>query len=89
MRRDIPREEKEGWISETRRLLQQQGKKGIQKEIAEALGMARTWVEKYDPVEHQVHNKSDTTCHFYGYNVWGFRDESWRQLIIEADPNQP
>jgi hypothetical protein len=26
---------------------------------------------------------------FFGYNVWGFKDESWRKLIIPGDPNQP
>lgn len=87
MRRDIERDEKSQWISETRTLLQFQGKKGTQKEIAEALGVKRTWVEKYNPTP-QVRKKNDTACHFYGYNVWGFKDESWRELIVKDDPNQ-
>jgi hypothetical protein len=89
MRRDIPREEKQEWVSEARKLLQQQGKKGTQKEIAEALRMSREWVEKYNPTPRPRERENDTPYHFYGYNVWGFKDESWRKLILEADPNQP
>jgi hypothetical protein len=51
----------------------------------------REWVVKYDPVKHR--NYPNPKCAhgniFFGYNVWGFRDESWRKLIIPADPNQP
>lgn len=45
MRRDVPPQEKEEWISKVRKLLRQQGKKGTQKEIAKALGMTREWVK--------------------------------------------
>lgn len=89
MRRDIPREEKEGWVVQTRQLLKKQDKKGTQKEIAEALGISKPWVEKYDPEEHQTQPKRNTAYSFFGYNVWGFKDENWRRLILEADPNQP
>ena len=76
----MPREEKKEWVSQARRLLQQEGKKGTQKEIAEGLGMSESWVKKYDPIEHQEQDHSKGSQHnpFYGYNVWGFRDESWR-----------
>jgi hypothetical protein len=26
---------------------------------------------------------------FLGYNVWGFKDNSWRKEVVEADPSQP
>lgn len=77
------------WVQQARRLLQQRGLKGTQKEIAEALGMSQPWVAKYDPITHQEHPKVLWRNTFFGYNVWGFKDESWRQLIIPGDPNQP
>jgi len=80
MRRDIERDEKGEWVSETRRLLQEQGKKGTQKQIAEALGMSQEWVSKYDPIEHKESGKIPRCGIFYGYNVWGFKDESERPL---------
>ncbi|GAI82827.1 unnamed protein product [marine sediment metagenome] len=82
------RDEKAEWISETRRLLRQQGKKGTQKQIAEALGMSQRWVSKYDPQPTQS-QKVEHRATFYSYNVWGFKDESWRELIVKDDPDQP
>lgn len=91
MRRDIPKGEKEDWILQTRKLLQEEGKKGTQKEIAEALGMTQPWVSKYDvePIQPNAPQKVLQRNTFFGYNVWGFKDENWRKLILEADPNQP
>jgi hypothetical protein len=91
LRRSIPEEEKRGWVSEARRLLQGRGLKGTQEEIAKALGLTQRWVSKYDPqpIQAQNHVKVERRCTFYGYNVWGFRDESWRKLIVERDPDQP
>lgn len=89
LRRPIPQSEKERWITKTRELLQARGLKGTQKEIANALGMSRTWVSKYDPLTHLERPDSDTPCHFYGYNVWGFKNEDWRKLILPGDANQP
>ena len=92
IRRDVERSEKEEWVSQARELLQAQGKKGTQKEIAEALGMARQWITKYDPQPDTYHTGERLPPHsnvLYSYNVWGFRDKSWRQLIVTDDPNQP
>lgn len=90
LRREVPSTEKGEWIEECRAILKKKGKKGTQKEIAEALGMAQSWVATYDPTEHQKHPlKVSGLDTFYGYNVWGFKTEKWRELITEADPNQP
>jgi hypothetical protein len=89
IRRDIETGEKSEWIQRARKLLQQRGKKGTQEEIAEALRMSRQWVAKYDSVVHHTWSKNSTPWNFFGYNVWGFKDESWRKLIIPGDPNQP
>ena len=89
MRRKILGEEKRDWIQEARRMLQERGLKGTQKEISEALGMTRSWVAKYDPITHEEHSKLLRRNNFFGYNVWGFKDEGWRKLIISGDPNQP
>lgn len=43
-RREVGEEEKQDWIKGCRKLLQERGLKGTQKEIAEALGMSRQWV---------------------------------------------
>lgn len=56
-----------------------EGKKGTQMEIAEALGIGLSWVKKWDPVEHWNPKEKGYGVTFYGYNVWGFKDESWRQ----------
>jgi len=47
-KREIPFEEKCQWVTEARKLLQKQGKKGTQQEIAELLGVSREWVSDYD-----------------------------------------
>lgn len=48
-RREITRVEKERWVSSARQMLRRKGsERPTQKEIAEALGMSREWVKKYD-----------------------------------------
>lgn len=47
-RRNIPTEEKEGWVKQARKVLQSEGKKGTQEEIAKLLGFSVNWVSKYD-----------------------------------------
>lgn len=91
LRRDIPINEKDEWIQECRRLLQANGSKGTQEEIAKELSMSRQWVSKYDanPYQAQDHSKVLRCGTFWGYNVWGFKDEDWRKQIIPADSKQP
>jgi hypothetical protein len=90
IRRDIEAGEKSEWIQSARRLLKDRlGREPTQEEIAEALGMKHSWVMKWDPVEHWSWDNKSYGVRFFGYNVWGFKDESWRKLIIPGDPNQP
>jgi hypothetical protein len=58
--------------------------KPTQEEIAEALGMKHSWVRKWDPVEHWSWNNKCYGVTFFGYNVWGFKDESWRRLFMST-----
>jgi len=55
IQRSISEAEKQSWIIQAREILQSEGKKGTQEEIAELLGFSQGWVSFYDPVEHQVH----------------------------------
>lgn len=88
MRRKVIEDEKHSWIAEARELLKKRGiEKPTHKEIAEALGMKKSWIDKWDP-KREAHEKTYGVS-FFGYNVWGFRDESWRKLLIPADSNQP
>jgi DNA modification methylase len=93
MRRKVPEEEKSGWIADARKLLEDRDlDKVTQHQIAESLGMTDSWVKKYDPIQHYETSVSDGKLRhnfFFGYNVWGFKDETWRKLIVPADPNQP
>lgn len=91
MRREIEAEEKVQWINEARALLKEQGKLGTQEEIAALLGLSQQWVAKYDaePTQPHKNGKLPQRSNFFGYNVWGFKDESWRNLVISGDPNQP
>lgn len=91
LRREVERKEKQLWVSETRKVLQESGLKGTQEEIADALGMSQPWVSLYDiePTQKQDHSKVLSPNTFFGYNVWGFKDESWRELVLAGDPNQP
>lgn len=89
-RRKITEEEKQEWIMKCRKILQQRGFKGTQEEIAKALGVSQQWVAKYDPSPiqpnkpHKVLQRS-TLQPEYKYNVWGFKDDSWRSLIVKAE----
>jgi len=71
MRRRVADLEKGEWIMEARRILQERGFKGTQKEIGKALGMSQRWVSKYDPEPLQPHEYSKLArrANFFGYNV--------------------
>lgn len=90
--REISGEEKGEWVKEARRLLQERGFKGTQKEIAKALGLSIQWVSKYDPnpIQHQEHRLGEKVPHRGTlYSVWGFKDSSWRKLVLGAELGQP
>ena len=55
VQRTISLEERQIYVELARKILQQEGKKSTQEEIAEVLGKSRSWVAQNDPVEHQVH----------------------------------
>jgi len=87
-RRDVPAQEKKGWVKLCRTLLEERGKSGTQQEIAETLGISRTWVVKYDdePVhpEKKPHvSRRDTSIS--DSNVWGLEDGK----IVKGDTDQP
>jgi hypothetical protein len=68
-------------------LLQERGLRGTQDEIADALKMSQPWVSKYDP-EPDTYHKNERLSrrdNLFSYSVWGFRDDSWRQLILKAE----
>lgn len=88
LRREVPHIEKEEWVKECREILKKRGLKGTQEEIAKELKMTQRWVSEYDLSPTQPHNLEHRSK-FYGYNVWGFKTEKWRELITEADPSQP
>lgn len=58
VRRGIPIAEKQQWVAEARKLLQAEGKKVTQRQIADALGMDQTWVSKYTPEQERKKRKS-------------------------------
>ena len=86
-RRKVGEDEKSGWVAEARRLLQERGLKGTQKEVAEALAVSRTWVTKYDPAPIQPHEsaKRKMSRRDIFYNVWGFKNNKWLKLIVKAE----
>jgi len=88
-RRDIPWKEKHEWVMDTRRLLNPKDPmQPSQKEVADALGTSESWVRKYEtPSARRV--DVDWKERFLGYNVWGFKDESWRELIAPAPSDMP
>jgi len=61
--------------------------KGTQKEVANALGLTRMWVSKYDldPIQKQDHTKDKRRLSFPQTNVWGLENGK----IKKGDPGQP
>jgi len=53
------------------------------------------WVSEYDIAPVQPHENLQKNVNlpqygnFFGYNVWGFKDDNWRNLVVPGDPNQP
>jgi hypothetical protein len=40
-------------------------------------GIAAAWPRYFSRIiKHQDRGENDTPYHFYGYNVWGFKDET-------------
>jgi hypothetical protein len=89
LRRDVPWSEKNKWVLDARALLNPDSPTQVnQDDIANALGMSQQWVSKYDnPLPR--HGNVDWRDKFLGYNVWGFKDESWRKLIAPAPVDMP
>lgn len=46
-------------MKQTRKALQEKGKKGTQEEIAEVLGMSQNWVSKYDENPTEKHSSCE------------------------------
>jgi len=86
-RRDVPKTEKAEWIRKCRKLLQEKGLKGTQQEIAEALGLSRQWVTKFDdePIQPHEREKLPQRSNFPTSNIWGLEDGK----ISKGDPEQP
>lgn len=93
LRRTIPVEEKKRWIKLARQILQKRGFKGTQKEIANALGMTRQWVTKYDEMPIRPITRMPRRSTQFNYNVLGFKSperlgNDLKTRIIEAVPNE-
>jgi len=86
-RRDVPAQEKKGWVKLCRTLLEERGKSGTQQDIANALGISQQWVSKYDDEPSQPHKESNLPCrsNFPDSNVWGLEDGK----IVKGDTDQP
>lgn len=98
MRRSVPASEKQGWVKQAREILSSQnGHEPTQQEIANHLGYSRQWVTDYDvarpTIMPRLGNIADVTTpqeeNKATFNVWGFKDNSWRQEVVSADPTQP
>jgi len=89
LRREVPWNEKHEWIIKAKEILTRKlGREPSQQEIADALGLSRELVKYYLGGENE--NVGKIYQHsFWCYNVWGFKDDSWRKLVVSADPNQP
>jgi hypothetical protein len=87
-RREVPFEEKAQWVKDCRKLLREKGLKGTQEDVAEALGLSRQWVTKYDeePVQpnkpHEVPRRGTLPV---DSNVWGLEEGK----VVQGDPKQP
>jgi len=88
-RRGVPKEEKQEWVNNCRKILQERGLQGTQQEIAEALGLSRQWVTKYDSGEGFVRDERlpqrSNIANLAKSNVWGL--ENGR--VTKGDPEQP
>jgi hypothetical protein len=87
-RRNVPAEEKKGWVKTCRTLLQEQGKQGTQREIANTLGLSQQWVSKYDDepdTYHKTERRLPQRSNLPKSNVWGLEDG----IILKGDPSQP
>jgi len=89
-RRKVPKEEKQEWIKNCRKILQERGFQGTQQEVAEALGMSRTWVVKYDEEPTQPHktyekNNMSQRDNLINSNVWGLENGK----AVKGDSKQP
>lgn len=89
-RREVPAEEKKGWVKECRRLLRERGQNGTQEEIADCLGLSRQWVDKYDEEPDTYHKTNSNErlpqrSNLLNSNVWGLEDGK----IAKGDPHQP
>lgn len=85
-RRKVPKEEKQEWIRDCRKILQSRELQGTQQEIAEAFGLTQQWVSKYDtePTQKQS-SKKDTTPLYVKSNVWGLENSK----AVKGDKEQP
>jgi len=85
-RRGVPKEEKQEWVNNCRKILQERGLQGTQQEIADAFGLTQQWVSKYDsePTQKQA-SKKDTTPLYVKSNVWGLENDK----VVKGDPEQP
>jgi len=87
-RRPVPPTEKEGWIEQCRKILQERGLDGTQKQIADALGASQRWVSKYDknPIQKQEHHEGEKVERRSTLsNVWGIEGNK----PVTGDPEQP
>lgn len=69
--------------------MQEQGKVGTQQEIADALGLSRQWVSKYDDEPIQPHENIQENVNLprrsIFSNVWGLEDGK----VAKGNPDQP
>jgi len=87
IRRGIEKKEGYDWVQKARKLLNPNNPNQLsQRELAKILGVSKTWVQEHDTWSPPT---MENIGYFYGYNVWGFKNESWRNLVIAGDPNQP
>jgi len=87
MRRPIKQKEKKEWVEEAKLILQRKGYRNpTERQIADLLGVNQQTVHNW------VSSDKDFVKETYEqplFNVWGFKKEDWRKLILNADPNQP
>jgi len=90
LRRDLPWKEKHEWIQKARKILNPSHPEEVTvRELKEPLGMSIGWISKYDSEPCSRREHVDWKERFLGYNVWGFKDEKWRQYIAPAPSDMP